>query len=118
MEQEKRGTVLRAGLSVEDREPVYLSRTEEGWVLHGLFLSQSTRDERYTAVPDRHFADEDRPERKRAPFQLSQAPRLTIPEIGNGVLIEPCLVCDGTAESSTSDRLQRMCRTGAAAISG
>jgi hypothetical protein len=39
MEQEKRGTVLRTGLSVEDRESVYLSCTEEGWVFHGLCVS-------------------------------------------------------------------------------
>ena len=39
MQQEKRRRVFRAGLSVEDGEPVYLYRAIKSRVFHGTFLS-------------------------------------------------------------------------------
>src|SRR5260370_42189596 len=39
VQQQKHGRIFRAGLSIEDREPMYLYRAIESRILHGMFLS-------------------------------------------------------------------------------
>jgi len=39
VKQEKRRRVFRAGLSIEDGEPIYLRRSIKNRMFHGMFLS-------------------------------------------------------------------------------